>query len=210
MSHIETLPIADIEAGRSEARIALFWKQWRENRGLVDDRLERILPFLTVCATSTGAEVSPPFIFVGGDAFVTQCYGRDWARRALAGGSTPDTALERIAATGYAAATAGDASYDLVSVRTRSNAAEIDLLYQRLILPIRTRKGYRLLGCMTAPVRPIRILSWRGGEGRRRYSTITNRRDGYDAAGRSSGFPPAACGNIPDRSKIRRRQVSAT
>ncbi len=210
MNHIETLPVSDIKKGLTEDDIALFWKVWRENRGLIDERLEDILPLLTVCAASIEETVSPPFVFIGADAFVTRCYGRDWARKALAGGSTPDSSLERMAAAGYVAATEGDASFDLVSVRTQTGTAEIDILYQRLILPIRTAKGHRLLGCITAPVRPTRILSWRGDEGRRRYSTTASRRGGYDAAGRSNGFRPAAYENIPEQWKTRNRPASAT
>ena len=195
MSWVEQIKLCDIDRGLAEHEISEFWSAWRDNKGLVDGSFSTIVPLMTTCRTSAVSNVSPPFLHIGSDSFVRRCFGREWARTALAGGATPDTDLERIAASGYAQATAGEPSFDLVSVQTISDVAEIDLLYQRLILPLHTQTGYRLLGCVAAPVRPIEILSWRDDVGRHEYSREASRQPEYGSAARPNGFQQAAYDN---------------
>lgn len=151
-----------IEKGYVRDDIAAFWRFWRKGEGRLTADIHAIVSKLTFCAGEAANSASPPYLFIGDKAYVTQCYGPNWSSGALANqGTTPDGDLERLAAEGYAQAMAGEARFDLVSVCTESElfGGKIEIAYERLILPLKTDTGHRLLGCMTAPIMPIKRVS---------------------------------------------------
>jgi hypothetical protein len=80
-------------------------------------------------------------------------------RAAIVEEHAPDTDLERSAALGYRAAIAGEPNLDIMSVTTRDLAGrQMELLYERLIVPLRTASGSLLIGCVTAKLKPIRWI----------------------------------------------------
>lgn len=200
MNGIEALPVSQIEIGLSESDIRDFWRMWRASGGIIDDHLKAALSRLTICGTSTTDETSPPFVFIGQNAFVTRCFGHQWAKDTLGRGGTPDDQLERITAAGYAAATAGDASFDLVGVTTTdATGAGIEILYERLILPLRTTTGHRFLGCMTAPIKPIERVSEPDSADPFANSKAASHRDECLPALVASQSRRVACESSPDR-----------
>ncbi len=181
MNFCERQNTALLDRGLSCDDISDFWRYWRQAGGQMTADIQPIISKLTFCAADLDGGASPPFVFIGDNAYVTRCYGAAWSRDALAKRrATPDDNLERLAAEGYAEAIAGEARYDVVSARTISDMfGEIDIAYERLILPLTTATGHRLLGCMTAPIRPIRQLSVPDSADPRTYSKAASHHGGY-------------------------------
>ncbi len=163
MNFCEEQRIDLLDRGFVQDDIAAFWRYWRESGGSLTGDIQEIISKLTFCAgkTEKGA-ISPPYLFIGDKAYVTQCYGPNWSSGALATqGTTPDDELEELAAAGYMQAMAGEPRFDVVSVCTDSElfGGKIAIAYERLILPLETATGHRMLGCMTAPIMPTKRVS---------------------------------------------------
>lgn len=160
MNEVMPLSLSALDRGIVQGDIKAFWTCWRDlERGVEDLRLlhRYVSERTTLSAGTTTAGLSPRLLVVGPQSFVAECFGAAWARSAMDEEHTPDTDLERSAAHGYNAAIAGEPNLDIMSVRTHDLAGrQMDLLYERLIVPLRTANGSLLIGCMTAKLQPIR------------------------------------------------------
>ncbi|MCA1242461.1 hypothetical protein LC092_08425 [Stappia stellulata] len=175
MNDVMQLSLSALDRGLVQGDIKAFWTCWRDlDTGAQDLRLlhRYIADRTTLSAGTASSGLSPRLLVVGPQSFVAECYGAAWARSAIVEEHTPDTDLERSAARGYHAAIAGEPNLDIMSVRTRDLAGrEMDLLYERLILPLRTANGSLLIGCVTAKLMPIRWIKderWEQLRGRAR------------------------------------------
>ncbi|MEP2705944.1 MAG: hypothetical protein ABJQ71_10530 [Roseibium sp.] len=159
MNTVERFNLSLLESGRAQPEIAAVWKEWRQG-GIFSDFSLSLKQRMTLSAGHAQEGSSPALLSVGAESFVAKCFGPDWARSAIVQEETPDPALERLASAGYHSAILNEPNYDIMSVTCRDeNDRWMQLLYERLIVPLPLAGGtVRLIGCMTAPIAPIRWL----------------------------------------------------
>jgi hypothetical protein len=201
-SMIHPLSVQHISKGLAQPRIAAFWQEWRDT----DRHMLGLAAFskamqerMTLSVGALDVEMAPELIAVGPKSFVADCFGADWAREAPLRSRTPDAELEKICARGYHNAIAGIPNLDMVQTLTTDDAGRrMKILYERLIVPIRTSGGHLVIGCMTAPLRPICWLSGQGDQDREDGSSKDNHPREYVQAPESSLSRQALCAHIPD------------
>ncbi len=202
MSTIETLGLDHIVRGLVQPEISAFWQQWRAvdaNRTGLSAFDTTIQNKMTLSEGRARTGFAPELIAVGADSFIAACYGADWAREVALRARTPDTGLEQISARGYHAAISGEPNLDIVMTTTADDAGQrMQILYERLIVPVRTAGGHLVIGCMTAPLRPICWLSEPGDRDRADGSSINSHHREYVQAPLSSLSRPVKYGHSPD------------
>lgn len=202
MSAIETLSLDHIARGLVQPDIAAFWRQWREvdtDRPGLSAFATTIQDRMTLSEGRARAGFAPELIAVGASSFIAACYGADWAREVALRTRTPDTGLEQISARGYHAAISGEPNLDVVMTTTADDTGRrMEILYERLIVPIRTAGGHLVIGCMTAPLKPICWLSEPGDQDRVGGSSTNNHRREYVQAPLSSLSRSEKYGHSPD------------
>lgn len=197
MNAVEPLSLGFIERGLAQPEIAAGWQAWRREGTFagVPDILRRRF---TLSAGYAEAGRSPPIIGVGPDSFVAKCFGSSWAQSVIFSEATPDPELEALASGGYHVALSGEANFDIVKVECRDEAGRwMQLLYERLIVPLPVGDR-QLIGCLTAPLAPIKWLRGRDDPDLPACSSTGSHPRGYGRADGSSRFPLVGCGNSPD------------
>lgn len=202
MIEIEPLSLSVISRGLCEPDIAAAWQRWRtmglSGRFLYDTEK----PFrrrLTLSSSVAEVDRAPALITVGPDSFCATCYGPDWTARAPLVQHVPDDDLERIAAAGYRAAIEGEPNLDVVHAVTADQAGRrMDIIYERLVVPVTTAGGHRVIVCMTAALRGIRWMPWPDAAGRTCGSSRDSRRHEYVQAPEASAFRQEIYGHSPD------------
>ncbi len=155
MTAIQDLSPSLIEAGLVQPIIESFWREWLRSTSL-SGYSQFLLDRMTLSAGTANDDMAPQLLAVGPQSFVATCFGANWAREATIRARTPDTRLEKLCARGYHVAMGGRPSLDVVkTITTDDDGQTMDLLYERLLVPIRTAGGHLVIGCVTAPLKPI-------------------------------------------------------
>lgn len=139
MEIVKDLDKTILECGGVDIASSLF-KLWRETDGHFPDSLARYSPHLLYNACEVHEGELPKILFSGNDSLLSKLHGADYFSTSNTLREIPSPAMIEAAKDGYLNAMSGEPTYDFVSCPVRhSERMTVDLCYERIILPARTK-----------------------------------------------------------------------
>lgn len=154
---VKSFPLEHIKNGYSDRLSTELYGLWRSTDGDVCEQLLQFGPHLILMESHAQPLDSPQILYCGEKTLATTVFGADWATPKTDMRGSIDKAFREFVSEGYHAAIKSRApQYELISVELQLDSAHVlDVRYERLLLPWRTRSGVRYLSSYT---RPIEVL----------------------------------------------------
>lgn len=144
---VTRMPVEDIDIGGGDAFSQHLLKIWRRSEGYLSDDYIKAGPQLVMLDGLPVPDDTPDILMCGHQALSVKILGSGWA-------PSVDQAKEflgkryrqLVGKSYYDAATTGKPMFDIVRADMQDmSGREINVFYQRLILPVRTLQGARFL-----------------------------------------------------------------
>jgi len=168
----ELISVERIHSGLFSRPVSDLFTWWRDNKGRLNEKFTPLLDKATMCSPAASENAAPPpLVYAGDDSLVAWCFSVEFARRVAGHETTPDPTLETIAAKGYWATTQGEPALSIISTTVETaEFGTVDLVYERLLVPVETITGKNLVACMAVPIRCPELFAGPGNQYRRHYS----------------------------------------
>lgn len=167
---VERLDLATLEAGGANSLAVWMYRMWRENEGQLEQgpTLTKASQYLTVLNADAAEDSIPNVSFFGQQTLLSKYVPE-------AAPDHPSSYLGsdylKLIHRGYHAAIDGQPWYDLVGTGHLLGPNRPELVYERFILPFRTRVGARSLFLLTIE----RHAHWPGHRSDRQGQSRSNR-----------------------------------
>lgn len=168
MEVVKNLDKSFLEAGGVDVASSLF-RLWSETDGLFPESLARYSPHLLFNACEIEDGELPKILFIGNETLLSKLHGADYFSPSNTLREIPSPAMIHAAKDGYLNALSGEPTYDFVSMPMRHPERDpIELSYERLILPART-KSFDFLVTLCVPTSGHHLIDQSNQECQRRY-----------------------------------------
>lgn len=140
-----------IESGGADEAARFLLRMWTENNGLVvpGHHLNTVSPNLILMRDHADSGDSPEIIFFGAETLFSRYYPESEDNSENNPKELLAATFRRLVSEGYQTAINGEPHYDIIGTGDLLGAHRPSITYERLVLPFRTRKGYRNLFCYT-------------------------------------------------------------
>lgn len=148
---VERQNLSLIDTGAADASAQFLLRMWIDNKGIVvpGRQLNALSPSLILMHDTAAPGDSPEMMFFGAKTLFSKYYpeSEDYAE------SNPKqllaTKFRSLVSEGYQTAINGEPHYDIIGTGALLGSNRPEVIYERLVLPFNTKKGFRNLFCLT-------------------------------------------------------------
>ncbi|MEJ8474759.1 hypothetical protein V6575_11745 [Roseibium sp. H3510] len=148
---VERLDASMIEMGAADEASRTLFTMWRRNEGLLEQgtTLNAISPRLILLPPTALENDVPNIGFMGKETLFAKYYPETTTQPTAYPTSLLAQDYKKLISVGYHAAISGEPWYDIIGTGALLGFGRPELIYERIILPFRTKSGYRRLFCLT-------------------------------------------------------------
>ncbi|WP_139052124.1 hypothetical protein [Roseibium sp. TrichSKD4] len=145
---VVSLDIKAISNGFADELSKDLLTSWEASKGHLLDDLCYALPKLVLLDPANADGNSPDILYCGEEALAAKIMGREWADNAETAAAAFDRDYRELVGRQYTIAhNTQRPAYDLVTTPFKLKTHKIDLVYERLILPVSTKAGANIIAC---------------------------------------------------------------